>query len=140
MCIRDRYMVARAAELAQLSSTDLVLEVGIGSGYQAAVLSRLCARVIGIELVPELAERAKQTLAALNFDNVRVETGDGSIGLAAAAPYDAIIVAAGAPNVPHELVAQLKLGGRLVIPVGTEDLQTLSVITKTADGYEAQPY
>jgi protein-L-isoaspartate(D-aspartate) O-methyltransferase len=138
--ISQPYMVARAAELAQLSPGDRVLEVGLGSGYQAAVLSRLCARVIGIEIVPELAERAARTLAALGFDNISVQTGDGSLGYPPGAPYDAIVVAAGAPRVPEALVAQLDEGGRLVIPVGDETLQTLSVITHTKQGNVTREY
>jgi protein-L-isoaspartate(D-aspartate) O-methyltransferase len=138
--ISQPYMVARAAELAQLSPGDRVLEVGLGSGYQAAVLSRLCAHVTGIEIVPELAERAARTLAALGFDNISVQTGDGSLGYAPDAPYDAIVVAAGAPRVPEALLAQLGLGGRLVIPVGDETLQTLSVITHTQHGDETREY
>jgi protein-L-isoaspartate(D-aspartate) O-methyltransferase len=138
--ISQPYMVARAADLAQLTAADVILEVGLGSGYQAAVLSQLCARVIGIEIVPELAQRAMRTLAALGFDKVSVQSGDGSIGYEPDAPYDAIVVAAGAPSVPEQLVAQLKLGGRLVIPVGAEALQTLSVITRTAAGSTTQEY
>jgi protein-L-isoaspartate(D-aspartate) O-methyltransferase len=132
--ISQPYMVARAAELARLEPTDVVLEVGLGSGYQAAVLSQLCALVIGIELVPELAEQAHRTLDEGGFDRVKVVVGDGSLGLAESAPYDAILVAAGAPQVPEQLVLQLKPGGRLVIPVGRESRQILSVITRTATG------
>jgi protein-L-isoaspartate(D-aspartate) O-methyltransferase len=134
--ISQPYMVARALELAKLRPDSRVLEVGLGSGYQAAVMSRLCAQVIGIELVPELADRARRTLASLGFDNVEVQVGDGSLGYPPGAPYDAIVVAAGAPNVPQPMIDQLRVGGRLVIPVGEEHLQTLSVITRTADGCE----
>jgi protein-L-isoaspartate(D-aspartate) O-methyltransferase len=138
--ISQPYMVARAAELAQLSPSDCVLEVGLGSGYQAAVLSRLCAHLTGIEIVPELAAHAAQTLAALGFSNISVQTGDGSLGYAPGAPYDAIVVAAGAARVPEALVSQLRQGGRLVIPVGNEALQTLSVITRTQRGNVTREY
>jgi protein-L-isoaspartate(D-aspartate) O-methyltransferase len=138
--ISQPYMVARAAELAQLSPSDCVLEVGLGSGYQAAVLSRLCARLTSIEIVPQLAAQAAQTLAALGFTNISVQTGDGSLGYAPGAPYDAIVVAAGAARVPEALISQLRQGGRLVIPVGNEALQTLSVITRTERGHVTQEY
>ncbi|HEX4353593.1 MAG TPA: protein-L-isoaspartate(D-aspartate) O-methyltransferase [Polyangiales bacterium] len=138
--ISQPYMVARAAELARLSKRDRVLDVGLGSGYQAAVLSRLCAQVIGIEIVPELAERARKTLEALGFDNVSVRSGDGSLGLPESAPYDAILVAAGAPRVPDALIEQLRIGGRLVIPVGDVDRQTLTVVTRTAYGHDTVEY
>jgi protein-L-isoaspartate(D-aspartate) O-methyltransferase len=138
--ISQPYMVARAAELAALKPTDVALDVGCGSGYQAAVLSRLCARVIGIELVPELARDAERRLKELGFDNVSVHVGDGSIGLREFAPYDAILVAAAARHVPTQLVEQLRVGGRLVIPVGTGKLQVLTVITKTETGTELEEY
>jgi protein-L-isoaspartate(D-aspartate) O-methyltransferase len=138
--ISQPYMVARAAELAQLSAADNVLEVGLGSGYQAAVLARLCSHVVGIELLPELAQRAARTLSTLGFDNVSVQVGDGSLGYAPGAPYDAIVVAAGAARVPHALLEQLKIGGRLVMPLGGESQQTLTVITRTADGMSTREY
>lgn len=131
--ISQPYMVARNVELAELRPSDTVLEVGLGSGYQAAVMSRLCARVVGIELIAELAETAEQTLRSLGYDNVLVRVGDGSVGLPELAPYDCIVVAAGAHSVPGQLVQQLKVGGRLIIPVGTS-VQTLTVITRTATG------
>lgn len=139
--ISQPYMVARAAELAQLAPSDVALEVGLGSGYQSAVLSRLCARVVGLEYVPELATAAGETLARVGIDNVEVVVGDGSQGHAAGAPYDAIVVSAGAPRVPDALVAQLRVGGRLVIPVGPRgSFQTLSVVTRTATGCVTDEY
>lgn len=138
--ISQPYMVARTLELARLLPGERVLEVGLGSGYQAAVMARLGARVIGIELVPELAHRAQRTLRELGFSDVEVHTGDGSIGFADGAPYDAIVVAAGAPSVPPQLVDQLKTGGRLVIPVGEENLQTLTVITRHDSGVSVQEH
>jgi protein-L-isoaspartate(D-aspartate) O-methyltransferase len=138
--ISQPYMVARAAELAELKPTDVVLDVGCGSGYQAAVLSRLCARVIGIELVPELARDAERRLRELGFDNVSVHVGDGSVGLPAFAPYDAIVVAAAARSVPQPLVNQLRVGGRLVLPIGPGKLQVLTVVRKTERGYETEEF
>jgi protein-L-isoaspartate(D-aspartate) O-methyltransferase len=137
--ISQPYMVARSVELATLSETDVVLEVGLGSGYQAAVMSRLCAQVVGVEIIPELATGAQRALASLGYRNVVVRVADGSIGYPPFAPYDAIVVAAGAPQVPEQLVEQLKLGGRLVIPVGGET-QTLSVVTRTASGTVTRDY
>jgi protein-L-isoaspartate(D-aspartate) O-methyltransferase len=131
--ISQPYMVARSIELAQLKPTDIALEVGLGSGYQAAVMSRLCARVVGVEIIEELAQRAQQTLSRLGFDNVLVRVADGSIGYAAFAPYDVIVVAAGAPTIPDQLVDQLKIGGRLIIPVGP-GVQTLTLVTRTTEG------
>lgn len=138
--ISQPYMVARAAELAKLAETDVALDVGCGSGYQAAVLSRLCARVEGIELLPELALDAQRRLAALGFDNVTVHIGDGSLGLPALAPYDAILVAAAARSIPQPLIDQLRVGGRLVIPVGPQQLQTLTVVRKTETGIETEEH
>lgn len=137
--ISQPYMVARAVQLAQLSLDDIVLEVGLGSGYQAAVLSRLCARVVGVEIIPELAHAARRSLAELRYDNVRVEVGDGSLGWPEFAPYDAILVAAGAPKVPDALVEQLAPGGRLVIPVG-DQTQRLCVLTRTRIGTVSRSY
>ncbi len=138
--ISQPYMVARAAELAQLQPTDRVLEVGLGSGYQAAVLSRLCAHVIGVELVPELAHGAEHKLRALGYDNVQVQVGDGSLGFAPGAPYDAIVVAAASPQAPAALVEQLRVGGRLVIPIGDRQLQTLCVVTRTQDAMHIEEH
>jgi protein-L-isoaspartate(D-aspartate) O-methyltransferase len=128
--ISQPYMVARVCEVAQLKGHETVLDVGTGSGYQAAVLSRLCAKVYGIEIRPELAERAQNVLRRLECTNVEVTCGDGSAGWNEHAPYDAIIVAAGAPQIPGVLIAQLTEGGRLVIPVGTHQQQRLAVITR----------
>ena len=113
-----------------------MLEVGTGSGYQAAVLSQLARQVITIERRPELAEEARARLAALGCDNVTVIVGDGTDGYAAGAPYDAILVTAGAPQVPEPLTAQLADGGRLVIPVGhgrDQDLITIERRRRSLD-------
>jgi protein-L-isoaspartate(D-aspartate) O-methyltransferase len=133
--ISQPYMVARTCELARIGSGDRVLEVGAGSGYQAAVLGELAAEVIAIELIEELASAARAALHDAGADRVTVVHGDGSLGYAARAPYDAIVVAAGAPAVPETLVEQLAEGGRLVIPVGRSNgVQTLTVVEKTARG------
>jgi protein-L-isoaspartate(D-aspartate) O-methyltransferase len=138
--ISQPYMVARALQLAELQPQHVALDVGLGSGYQAAVMSRLCARVIGIELLPELADDARERLAELAFDNVSVFCGDGSLGLPEHAPYDAILVAAASPNVPAPLIEQLRVGGRLVIPVGPNRVQTLTVVTRTESGITTEEH
>jgi protein-L-isoaspartate(D-aspartate) O-methyltransferase len=138
--ISQPYMVARTCELLDLKASDRVLEIGAGSGYQAAVLARLCSEVIAVELLENLAERARRTLAALHVDNVRVVCGDGTHGCAEYAPYDAIVVSAGAPNVPAPLVEQLAEGGRLLIPVGPDSLQTLTLLRKTPTGLACERY
>jgi protein-L-isoaspartate(D-aspartate) O-methyltransferase len=122
------HMVAIMAEALDVRPGHRVLEVGGGSGYHAAVLAKLCGpdgRVVAIEIVPELAARARDTLAGLGIHNVTVVAGDGSEGHAALAPYDRISVAAGAPRVPQDLVDQLVEGGSMVIPVGPLEQQTL---------------
>lgn len=134
--ISQPYMVALMTQELALAGEELVLEIGTGSGYQTAVLAQLCRRVVTIERMPELASRARHVLAAQGFENIEFHIGDGTHGWAGAAPYDAIIVTAAAPAIPGELYAQLVLGGRLVIPVGTAAVQTLQVITRGAD--EAQ--
>jgi len=126
--ISQPYMVAAMLQYAALAPGDRALEVGSGSGYLAALLARLCASVAAVERVPMLAERSRKTLADLGCANVRVETGDGTCGWPAAAPYDAIIVSAAAPTVPQPLLDQLADGGRLVIPVGDSDDQMLQLI------------
>ncbi len=116
------------------------LEIGGGSGYQAAVLAHLSDRVITVERVPELAQRARETLGRLGYDNVEVVEGDGTLGYAKGAPYDAILVAAAAPGVPPALRDQLAEGGRMVIPVGTRGLQELTVIHRTASGLHEEAH
>jgi protein-L-isoaspartate(D-aspartate) O-methyltransferase len=117
--ISQPYVVALMAEALELTAADRVLEIGAGSGYAAAVLSRIAAEVYAIERHASLADLATSRLKDLGYDNVHVVHGDGTLGLASHAPYDAIVVAAGGPSVPEALRSQLAIGGRLVIPVGT---------------------
>jgi protein-L-isoaspartate(D-aspartate) O-methyltransferase len=136
--ISQPYMVALMLELLQVQPGHRVLEIGAGSGYQAALLSRLAREVWGVEIIPELARRAADTLARLGYGNAHLIAGDGSGGYPEAAPYDRIIVAAGAPQVPQPLVEQLAMGGRLVAPVGPRYTQRCLVLEKTPDGLVEQ--
>ena len=128
--ISQPYVVAASAEALALEGRERVLEVGAGTGYQAAVLSLLAREVIAVETIPSLTESARERLTRLGYSNVRVEQGDGSEGLAGEAPFDAILVSAAAPAVPQPLIDQLAEGGRLVIPVGLTDRQQLLRIVK----------
>jgi protein-L-isoaspartate(D-aspartate) O-methyltransferase len=134
--ISQPFMVARATELARPQPGDRALEIGAGCGYQAAVLSRLCADVYAVEIVEPLAARATDTVRALEYGNVTVACFDGSSGWPAYAPYDVIIVSAGAPRVPPLLVDQLADGGRLVVPVGELDQQVLTCVRRRGQTYE----
>jgi protein-L-isoaspartate(D-aspartate) O-methyltransferase len=132
--ISQPYMVARIAEELGLDGDERVLDVGTGSGYQAAVLAELGDEVHTIERIPELAEHARTALAEAGYDEVDVHVGDGSRGLPEYAPYDAVAVAAAAPGFPTALYDQLKPGGRLVVPVGGRRGQRLEVIVRTPEG------
>lgn len=132
--ISQPLIVALMTEALQLSGNEKVLEIGTGSGYQAAVLSLLADRVVSVERVQALADRAAGLLAELGYSNVEVHTGGDALGWPEGAPYDAIIVTAAAPEVPRELLDQLGMRGRLVIPVGSRDLQELVRIIKTPEG------
>ena len=131
--ISQPFMVAFATRALGLEGRERVLEVGAGCGYQAAVLAECAREVVAIERIPELAERARRTLAQLGYGNVVVLTGDGSKGLAEAAPFDAILVSAAAARVPADLLDQLAPGGRLVAPVGEDD-QHLVLFERTPAG------
>jgi protein-L-isoaspartate(D-aspartate) O-methyltransferase len=131
--ISQPYVVAVMTELAALGAQSRVLEVGTGSGYQAAVLAELAGEVYSIEILAPLAEQAAATLARLGYQKVHVRAGDGYRGWPEAAPFDAILVTAAAPRVPPDLLAQLAVGGRLVIPVG-DAFQELQVHTRTPEG------
>jgi protein-L-isoaspartate(D-aspartate) O-methyltransferase len=132
--ISQPYMVALMTEALVLTGTETVLEIGTGSGYQAAILSRLARQVVSIERIGELSEAARPTLASLGCANVELHVGDGSVGYPARAPYDGIIVTAGAPEIPPKLYEQLAEGGRLVIPIGADRPQVLKIVTKTPKG------
>jgi protein-L-isoaspartate(D-aspartate) O-methyltransferase len=132
--ISQPYMVALMTELLRFEGSEKVLDVGTGSGYQAAILSKLAASVISIEYIPELAERARRMLDELSINNVDIRVGDGSSGLPQEAPFDAIVVGAGAPSLPPKLVEQLGQNGRLVIPIGGGDAQTLTLVRRRTDG------
>jgi protein-L-isoaspartate(D-aspartate) O-methyltransferase len=131
--ISQPYIVAAMTELLHPEPADRVLEIGTGSGYQAAVISRLVAKVYTIEIVPELAERAAKTLAELGYVNVDVSSGDGYRGIPKEAPFDGILVTAAPDEIPQPLIEQLAVGGRMVIPVG-DYYQQLTVVEKTETG------
>ena len=138
--ISQPLMVADMLQQLRLSGDETVLEVGTGSGYNAALLSRLARSVVSLDIVPELAERARELLHRSGFGNVEVHSADGSLGWPAAAPYDGIVVTAGAPVIPSALREQLRVGGRLVIPVGDLSMQTLMVVQRTAGGYRQEEH
>jgi len=131
--ISQPYMVAKMLELLACRPEHRVLEVGAGSGYQAALLGELAAEVYAIEIVGTLAERARQVLSRLGYENVSIVGGDGTLGYPEAAPYDRVIVAAAAPQVPPPLAEQLVEGGRLVAPVGSRGMQTCILADKEDD-------
>ena len=133
--ISQPYIVALMTDLADVTKNDAVLEIGTGSGYQAAVLSELAGRIYTIEIVEELGRRAANTLERLGYDNVTARVGDGYAGWPDQAPFDAILVTAAPEEVPLPLIEQLAVGGRMVIPVGAEnEVQVLQVLTKEDDG------
>ncbi len=133
--ISQPYIVALMTDLAEVTSESVVLEVGTGSGYQAAVLSELVSHVYSIEIIRPLGLEARLLLQKLGYDNVTVKIGDGYHGWPEHAPFDAILVTAAAEHIPEQLIEQLKPGGRLVIPVGKPgQTQSLRVLTKGADG------
>ena len=132
--ISQPFMVAAICSLLELSGGELVLDVGTGSGYQAAVLSQLAREVVTIERVPELAAQAEAALRAAGCENVELRIGDGSLGVPDRAPFDAIAVAAAVPAVPPALYEQLAEGGRLVLPRGSRGGQELVQVARTADG------
>jgi protein-L-isoaspartate(D-aspartate) O-methyltransferase len=137
--ISQPYIVALTCELGQIAPGNRVLDVGTGSGYQAAVLAEMGAEVFGVELIPDLSESAHARLAELGYD-VDIVTGDGYVGRPDAAPFDAILVAAAAPAVPEALVEQLRPGGRMVVPLGDPwSPQELTVVTRTPAGFERRP-
>lgn len=135
--ISQPYIVAFMTEALELSPEDRVLEVGTGSGYQAAVLAELVREVYSIEIIPELGNNARERLEALGYKNIQVRVGDGYMGWPGKAPFDAIIVTAAADKIPPPLMEQLKEGGRLCIPVGSTNLvQSLLLLTKKRGGFD----
>jgi protein-L-isoaspartate(D-aspartate) O-methyltransferase len=135
--ISQPYMVALMTELLALKGDEKVLEIGTGSGYQTAILSRLASEVFSIERIDILASRARRTLKEMNCANVHVIVSDGTAGLPSHSPFDGIIVTAAAPHIPQGYMEQLQMNGRLVIPVGSRFSQTLYRIIKTASGMES---
>lgn len=132
--ISQPLMVALMTQALELTGIETVLEVGTGTGYQTALLAELAAQVVTIERIDELAQTAQQRLMQLGYSNIECHIGDGSLGWPPRAPYDAILVTAGAPDVPAPLYRQLALGGRLVIPVGDETDQVLRIVIKREEG------
>lgn len=137
--ISQPYMVALMSEVARLRGTERVLEVGTGSGYQSAILSHLAAEVYSIEFHKDLHDRARATLTAMGLSNLHLRIGDGSDGWSDAAPFDAIIVTAAMPGVARPLLDQLALDGRLIAPIGEDELQTLVRISRQ-DGSWREEY
>lgn len=133
--ISQPYIVALMTDLLDLTQESIVLEIGTGSGYQAAILSRLCKQVYSIEKIPELAESARQRLSELGYTNIETRCSNGYNGWHEKAPFDAIIVTAAASHIPPSLIEQLKPGGRMVIPVGLPYMhQELMLVTRDTDG------
>lgn len=139
--ISQPYIVARMTELLELSPEAKVLEIGAGSGYQTAILARLAGKIFAIERIPQLAREAHERLRELGFTNVALICGDGTGGLAAHAPYDGILVAAGSPEIPEPLLRQLKIGGNLVIPIGQDQkTQHLIRVSRTQTGFNTEDF
>jgi protein-L-isoaspartate(D-aspartate) O-methyltransferase len=128
------YMIAAMIQAAQIRPEDRVLEIGAGCGYQTALLAELASQVFAVERYPSLAAAAQKTLERLGYCNTKIVTGDGSLGLRDAAPFDAIIVSAAAPRIPQALAEQLAPGGRLLVPVGESEQQLLQLVQRHADG------
>lgn len=125
-------------QILKLKPDDKVLEIGTGSGFQTAVLAQLVSNVYSIERLRPLAMRAREALDRLRISNVAILVGDGTIGWSRYAPYDAILVGAGSPGVPEPLVNQLRVGGRMLVPVGSRESQSLVLVTRTEDGYDEE--
>lgn len=127
-------LVLEMTRLLEPEKDSKVLEIGTGSGFQTTILAKMSAEVFTVERIDELMEKAKERLETLNFSNIRYKLGDGSSGWQEHAPYDRIMVTAAAGAMPEELLDQLAIGGRMIIPVGTPDFQELKLVTKTGAG------
>jgi protein-L-isoaspartate(D-aspartate) O-methyltransferase len=139
--ISQPFIVARMTELLELAPNARVLEIGAGSGYQTAVLASIAGKIFAIERIPNLAAQAQERLQRLGFHNVTLRCADGTNGWEVYAPFDGILVAAGSPEVPQPLLAQLKTGGRLVIPIGKDPkTQNLIRVTRTANGFQTEDF
>jgi protein-L-isoaspartate(D-aspartate) O-methyltransferase len=139
--ISQPFIVARMSELLELAPDARVLEIGAGSGYQTAILARLAGKVFAIERIAQLAQEAQERLSALQIHNVMLRCADGTNGWDVYAPYDGILVAAGSPDVPEPLLQQLKIGGRLVIPIGNDQkTQHLTRITRTEKNFVTEDF
>lgn len=139
--ISQPYIVARMTELLECDRSSRVLEIGAGSGYQTAVLARVAGQVYAIERIAELARQAQARIRSLGIYNATVKCFDGTMGWSAHAPYDGVLVAAGGPEVPGPLLAQLKVGGRLVIPVGaSRESQRLVRVVRTEEGFQHEEH
>lgn len=139
--ISQPFIVARMTELLELTPQSLILEIGAGSGYQTAILANLVRTVFAIERVPTLAKNAAERLNALGIKNVTLKCDDGTLGWEVYAPFDGILVAAGSPVIPEPLIKQLKIGGRLVIPVGQDPkTQKLIRVTRTEKGFQSEDF
>ena len=136
--ISQPYMVALMINALQLTGKENILEIGTGSGYQTTLLAELGEEVYSIERIPSLAHRAITILNKMGYYNVTIKIGDGTFGWAEKAPFDAIIVSAGAPDIPEVLKGQLSVGGRLVIPVGNQSIQNLFRVTHTKEGFKTE--
>lgn len=128
------YMVALMTQILGLTGTERVLEIGTGSGYQAAVLAELCGKVYTVERVKTLGEKARAVLDRLGYRNIAIKVYDGTYGWKEMSPFDAIMVTAGSPDIPAPLVEQLRIGGRMIIPVGDRSGQRLMKVVRTAEG------
>ena len=139
--ISQPFIVARMSELLELNPQSKVLEIGAGSGYQTAILSRLAGKIYAIERVPILVKEAQEKLQKLNVKNVTLNCADGTLGWQIYAPFDAILVAAGSPKIPEPLLNQLKIGGRLVLPVGeNQQTQRLIRVARNQNGFQQEDF
>jgi protein-L-isoaspartate(D-aspartate) O-methyltransferase len=136
--ISQPYIIALMTEALELTGSEKVLELGTGSGYQTAILAELAKKVISVERVPALAESAKNLLKELGYTNIEIHLAGETLGWPEGAPYDAIMVTAGAPDIPDDLLNQLAVGGRMIIPTGSRYMQELCKVTKRQDGHTIQ--